>query len=275
MTVHQPMEKIEFGSGATGLDISFEHISHTYETDGTHTPALIDINFKAGAGEFIALLGPSGCGKSTLLMIAAGLARPSRGRVLIDNVSVIRPFTNLGFVFQDATLLEWRTALRNIILQAEARGLDRRPAEARARELMAQTGIAGFEDAFPAQLSGGMRQRVSICRALLHDPPILLMDEPFGALDAMTREQMLLDTQRIWMEGRKTVLFVTHDIPEAVLLADRIVVLGPRPGRVLKTYDIDCPRPRTIGDVSRPDLLKIQQEIRDILRESGAFSRTA
>jgi NitT/TauT family transport system ATP-binding protein len=275
MSRRQPPGAITFGAEATGLDIRFEHVGHTYETNGVRTPALIDIDLAAAAGEFIALLGPSGCGKSTLLMIAAGLAHPREGRVLIDATPVTKAITNLGFVFQDATLLEWRTALRNILLQAEARGLDRAAAETRARELMAQTGIAGFENAFPAQLSGGMRQRVSICRALLHNPPILLMDEPFGALDAMTREQMLLDTQRIWMEGRKTVLFVTHDIPEAVLLADKIVVLGPRPGRVLKTYEIDCPRPRSISDVSRPELVKLQQEIRDILRASGAFSRTA
>jgi NitT/TauT family transport system ATP-binding protein len=275
MSLERSTETSAFGAGTTGLDICFERISHTYETDGVRTPALVDVDFTAAAGEFVALLGPSGCGKSTLLMIAAGLAHPSEGRVLIDGSTVTGPVTNLGFVFQDATLLEWRTALRNILLQAEARGLDRVAAEARARELMAQTGIAGFENAFPAQLSGGMRQRVSICRALLHNPPILLMDEPFGALDAMTREQMLLDTQRIWMEGRKTVLFVTHDIPEAVLLADKIVVLGPRPGRILKVYEIDCARPRSIGDVSRPELARVQQEIRDILRESGAFSRTS
>ncbi|MSP31589.1 MAG: ABC transporter ATP-binding protein [Pseudolabrys sp.] len=275
MTLQKAAGKMEFGAGAIGLSISFEGIAHTYEADHTRTQALIDINFTAGAGEFIALLGPSGCGKSTLLLIAAGLARPSAGRVLIEGQPVTKPFTDLGFVFQDATLLEWRTALRNILIQAEARGLDRVAAEVRARELMVQTGIAGFENAFPAQLSGGMRQRVSICRALLHNPPIMLMDEPFGALDAMTREQMLLDTQRIWMEGRKTVLFVTHDIPEAVLLADKIVVLGPRPGRVLKIYEIDCARPRSINDLSRRDLVELQQEIRDVLRESGAFSRTA
>ena len=234
MTQHQLTAKIEFGAGTTGLDIQFDGISHTYDSEGRQTQALMDVNFTADAGEFVALLGPSGCGKSTLLTIAAGLARPTSGQVLINGVPNTKPFTNLGFVFQEATLLEWRTALRNILLQAEVRGLDRVTAEARARELMVQTGISGFENAFPAELSGGMRQRVSICRALLHNPPIMLMDEPFGALDAMTREQMLLDTQRIWMEGRKTVLFVTHDIPEAILLADKIVVLGPRPGRSLE-----------------------------------------
>ena len=256
------------------MAIQFRSVTHVYEEGRSRTPALSEIDFVAEPGEFVTLLGPSGCGKSTLLTIAAGLVRPSSGQVLIDGVPVSQPVTNLGFVFQEPTLLEWRSALRNILLQAEARAMDRAKAMTRARQLMARTGIAGFEDAYPAQLSGGMRQRVSICRALLHDPPMLVMDEPFGALDAMTREQMMLDTQQIWMEGRKTVLFVTHDIPEAVLLADKVVVLGARPGRILKVYRIERARPRGIEDLARPEFVQIQHEVRELLRASGAFSRT-
>ncbi|WP_455274926.1 ABC transporter ATP-binding protein [Rhizobium herbae] len=257
-----------------GVSIEFRNIEHVYEGAKSKAPTLSDINFTAKPGEFVALLGPSGCGKSTLLTIAAGLVQPSRGEVLIDGVKVDKPVTDLGFVFQEATLLEWRSAIRNILLQAEARQLDKTEALKRAKALMAQTGIAGFEDSYPNQLSGGMRQRVSICRALLHNPPMLFMDEPFGALDAMTREQMMLDTQQIWMEGRKTVLFVTHDIPEALMLADRIVVLGARPGRILKIHEVNCPRPRHIEDLARPELQAIQQDVRELLRASGAFSRT-
>ncbi|MGN6304241.1 MAG: ABC transporter ATP-binding protein [Mesorhizobium sp.] len=266
-----PQDLSNAGSG--GVSVEFRGISHVYGQGARKTEALRDINFTARPGEFVALLGPSGCGKSTLLTIAAGLVRSSSGTVLIDGIPVTKPATELGFVFQEATLLEWRTALSNIMLQAEARSIDRAQALKRAKELMAQTGISGFEEAYPAQLSGGMRQRVSICRALLHNPPMLFMDEPFGALDAMTREQMIMDTQQIWMDGRKTVLFVTHDIPEALLLADRIVVLGARPGRILKIYEVGGGRPRAMDDLSTKRFVELQHEVRQLLREAGAFAR--
>lgn len=271
------MQKVKHAAArtVTGSVIEFDRVSHAYDGRTGPVTALNDISFTAKAGEFVALLGPSGCGKSTLLSIAGGLVRPSKGQVLLDGKLVSKPNTQLGFVFQEATLLDWRTALRNVLLQAEARGMDNQEALVRARKLMHRAGLADFEGALPSQLSGGMRQRVSICRALLHDPPVLMMDEPFGALDAMTREQMVLDLQQIWMEGRKTVLFVTHDIPEAILLADRIVVLAARPGRLLKEFEIELPRPRSVEDLARPEMVELQQEIRGLLRGSGAFEPAA
>ena len=193
---------------------------------------LIASHLTASRGEFVSILGPSGCGKSTLLMIAAGLLSASDGSVIVDGRPVTKPRTDLGIVFQSPVLLEWRTALGNIMLQAEARKLDRREAEERARELLASVGLAGFADKYPHELSGGMRQRVSICRALIHNPPQLLMDEPFGALDALTRDQLVIDVQRIWNERRITALFITHSVAEAVFLSDRVIVMTPRPGRI-------------------------------------------
>ncbi|MQB01309.1 MAG: ATP-binding cassette domain-containing protein [Actinobacteria bacterium] len=257
----------------SGTDLRFEAIGHDFESQHGSVQALAGIDFAVNAGQFVAILGPSGCGKSTLLLLAAGLLAPSEGAVVVGGERVTKPFTDCGFVFQDASLLEWRTALRNILLQAEARGMDRGQAEGRARELMELTGISGFEDAYPTQLSGGMRQRVALCRALLHDPPVLFMDEPFGALDALTREQMVLDTQRIWMEGAKTVLFVTHDIGEAIVLADRVVVLGPRPGRILEIYDIALPRPRDMDALAEPRSIALQHKIRELLRAHGVFTQ--
>ena len=208
-------------------------LSKIYASRDGPVRALDQVSLSGRRGEFISIVGPSGCGKSTLLMIAAGLMAPSSGAVMVDGETVVAPRTEIGIVFQNPVLLEWRTALGNVMLQAEAKKLERGSAERRARALLAAVGLAGFEDKYPHELSGGMRQRVSICRALIHDPPHLLMDEPFGALDALTREQISMDIQRLWMESRKTALHITHSIPEAVLLADRVVVMGPRPGRIV------------------------------------------
>ncbi|MPZ52435.1 MAG: ATP-binding cassette domain-containing protein [Acidimicrobiia bacterium] len=258
-------------SAPEALDLKLDSVGHTYQAGKKQIHALEDIDLHINHGEFVTIIGPSGCGKSTLLMIAAGLELPTAGEVHIGGHKVTGPFTDSGFVFQDASLLDWRTTLKNILLQAEARGMDPEHAQQRARELMDLTGIGGFEDVYPTELSGGMRQRVSICRALLHDPPILFMDEPFGALDAMTREQMMLDTQDLWLHGDKTVLFVTHDIGEALVLADKVVVLGPRPGRILKIYDVPFPRPRSMDTLGEPTATEMQHEIRELLREHGAF----
>jgi NitT/TauT family transport system ATP-binding protein len=217
--------------------------------------ALDEVSLDARRGEFLSVLGPSGCGKSTLLMIAAGLLPPTSGAVTFAGRPVVRPRTDIGIVFQSPVLLEWRTALGNVMLQAEAKKLERRAAQMRARELLESVGLHGFADKYPHELSGGMRQRVSLCRALIHNPPQLLMDEPFGALDALTRDQLVLDLQHIWNERRMTVLFITHSVPEAVFLSDRIIVMTPRPGRVERVIDIDLPRPRTLA-----------------LRESSAFA---
>ena len=208
------------------------------------THALDRIDLRVDLGEFVAVVGPSGCGKSTLLRLIAGLIPPSAGRITIDGRIVAGPETQLGIVFQKPILLEWRTVLGNVLLQAEMRRLDVSAYLERARRLLAAVGLEDFEDRYPHELSGGMQQRAAIVRALIHDPSLLLMDEPFGALDALTREQMRIDLEELWLSTQKTVIFITHSIDEAVLLSDRVLVMSPRPGRIEKIIDVDLPRPR-------------------------------
>src|SRR5919198_1650165 len=211
------------GTSASGVQnrpyLCLDGLSKVYATRDGPVRALDQVSLSEARGEFLSILGPSGCGKSTLLMIAAGLLPASSGAVTIDGKPVLGPRTDIGIVFQTPVLLEWRTALGNVMLQAEAKKLPRTAAERRARELLASVGLAGFEGKYPHELSGGMRQRVSLCRALIHNPNQLLMDEPFGALDALTRDQLNLDLQRIWNERRMTVLFITHSIAEAIFLS--------------------------------------------------------
>ena len=206
--------------------------------------ALEDITLAVRPGEFVSIVGPSGCGKSSLLKLVAGLLVPTSAEVCVMGERVRRPPEGIGMVFQSPVLLQWRRVLGNVLFPAEVLGRPRAEALAGARRLISLVGLDGFEHRYPFELSGGMQQRVAICRALIHDPAILLMDEPFGALDAMTREQMSFELQRVSTEMRKTVLFVTHSIPEAVLLSDVVVVISARPGRVLDTYRIALPRPR-------------------------------
>jgi NitT/TauT family transport system ATP-binding protein len=215
--------------------------------DGNDIHALRDINLDIRAAEFISIVGPSGCGKTTLLKILAGILDRSSGEVVMQGRSLSGPSRELGVVFQAPVLLPWRTVLQNVMVPVEIQKRNRATFEARARQLIAMVGLAGFESKYPAELSGGMQQRVGICRALVHDPSFLLMDEPFGALDAMTRESMNEELQRIWSESRKTILLVTHSIPEAVYLADRVVVMTPRPGRIVDVIAVDLPRPRTLA----------------------------
>lgn len=226
---------------------------------------LNNINFCAGTGSFVSIVGTSGCGKTTLLKIAAGLIGPTAGQVRIQNQEVRGPMQEVGFVFQSAVLLRWRTILENIVLQAEVRKLDLKKYTEHAKELLDLVGLSGFEDKYPHQLSGGMQQRASICRALVHEPPLLLMDEPFGALDAMTREAMHIELQDIWRKTGKTVLFVTHSIPEAVFLSDRVVVLSSRPGEIHEIVEIDLPRPRQIGIEVNVRFGRLVNKIRGLL----------
>jgi NitT/TauT family transport system ATP-binding protein len=227
--------------------IRLDHVGKTYRTRrGDLVHALEDIDLEVGNAEFVTLVGASGCGKSTLLKLVAGLTPPTRGSIRIRDAIVREPFPDVGFVFQQPVLLPWRSVLDNVLFSVEMLGLDPRQYRKPAEDLLELTGLAGFEAKYPRELSGGMQQRVAICRALLPDPSLLLMDEPFGALDAMTREEMSLELLRIWDERRTTILFVTHSIPEAILLADRVVIMTPRPGRIARVLDVDLPRPRTM-----------------------------
>src|SRR6266852_7372085 len=206
--------------------------------------ALHEVDFSVGEGEFLAIVGPSGCGKSTLLKILAGLIPASGGTALLNDVPIEGPRRDIGVAFQSPVLFPWRNVLGNVMLPADVQRLDKVQLRRRAMDLIKLVRLDGFEDRYPWELSGGMQQRVGIVRALVHDPAMLLMDEPFGALDAMTREQMNVELQRIWMERRKTVLFITHSVGEAVFLADRVLVMTPRPGKIQDELTIDLARPR-------------------------------
>jgi NitT/TauT family transport system ATP-binding protein len=236
--------------------IRLDRVGMTYTTASGTVEALRDIDLAVGRGELVAIVGPSGCGKSTLLRVIAGLRPPSRGGVEVDGRAVTRPLPSVGMVFQAPVLLKWRTIEANVLLPAELSGLDPDAYRSRAAGLLRLVGLAEFAGKLPRELSGGMQQRASLCRALLLDPPLLLMDEPFGALDAMTRDEMNLELLRVWGEGsreRKTIVFVTHSIPEAVFLADRVVVMTPRPGRLARIFDVPLPRPRTVASRARAD----------------------
>ena len=234
--------------------IALDRVGMTYAADSGPVEALRDVSLTVGQGEFVALVGPSGCGKSTLLRLVAGLRPATTGAIAVDGTPVRGPIRAVGMVFQAPVLLRWRTVLDNVLLPAELAGLEARSYRDRALALLELVGLAEFAAKRPAELSGGMQQRASLCRALLLDPPLLLMDEPFGALDAMTRDEMNLELLRVWGEAgasgpggaRKTILFVTHSIPEAVFLADRIVVMSPRPGRIATIAPVGLPRPRTV-----------------------------
>ena len=227
--------------------IEIDSVTKTFITRrGAEVTALDDISLRVGRSEFVVIVGPSGCGKSTLLRLVSGVLGPSSGTVRVDGTRVLGPRGDIGMVFQRPALLPWRTVLSNAMLAADLTPLARAEARARAEHFLDLVGLAEFSGSYPSELSGGMQQRVGIARALVHDPKVLLMDEPFGALDALTRDQMSLELQRIWMEDEKTVLFITHSIPEAVFLADRVLVMRARPGRVVEEITVDLPRPRTL-----------------------------
>jgi NitT/TauT family transport system ATP-binding protein len=229
------------------VTVEIDRVTQVFHGDEGDLTALDRVSFALAPSEFVSLVGPSGCGKSTLLLALAGLVPYTSGRIAIKGRVVDRPYTDLGIVFQEPFLLEWRTVLANVMLQAELRGLDIARYRGRAETLLDRVGLAQFKQRLPHELSGGMRQRTAICRALLHDPPLLLMDEPFGALDALTRDDLNLELQDIWLRSPKTVLFVTHSIAEAVLLSDRVVIMSPRPGRIAEIIAIDLPRPRGLA----------------------------
>ena len=229
------------------------------------TLALDNVDLNVREHEFFAIVGPSGCGKSTLLLLAAGLLTPSSGMVLIEGRPVHGAYTSAGIAFQNHNLLEWRTVLSNVLLPLEIRRIATERYLARARDLLRVVGLDGFEDHYPHQLSGGMRQRAAICRALVCDLPLLLLDEPFGALDALSREEHQLMLQDLWMRERKTVLLITHDVREAILLSDRVAVMAPRPGQIVGTVDIGLPRPRGQDVSETPPFIEYSRRIRAML----------
>jgi NitT/TauT family transport system ATP-binding protein len=220
--------------------------------------------------EFVSIVGPSGCGKSTLLRLVSGLIPPSGGRITVRGHAVAGPISDVGMVFQSPVLLPWRTTLANILFVAEVGGKNPAAFRHRAIELIELAGLTGFEEAYPHQLSGGMQQRVAICRALLLDPPLILMDEPFGALDVMTRERMAFELLKIWSASRNTVVFVTHSITEAVLLSDTVVVMSPRPGRVHDIVNVDLPRPRKGSILDDVHFVDLCARVRSGIAVSGA-----
>jgi NitT/TauT family transport system ATP-binding protein len=255
-------------SGHVSL-IALDHLGLTYDTvDGT-LEAIRDISLTIEKGEFIAIVGPSGCGKSTMLRVIAGLRRVSRGAVLFNGSPVLGPLNSVGMVFQAPVLLPWRRIIDNVLLGAELAGLRREDYRRRAEELLELTGLRDFARRFPRELSGGMQQRVSLCRALLLDPPVLLMDEPFGALDAMTRDEMNLELLRIWGQesrSRKTIIFVTHSILEAIFLADKVVIMTPRPGRIAHIFDVRLPRPRTVEQRASAEFGELSLQVYQALK---------
>jgi NitT/TauT family transport system ATP-binding protein len=246
--------------------IVIDRAAKTFVTrGGEHVAAISEVSLTVARNEFVCLVGPSGCGKSTLLRLVAGLVTPSSGTVSIGDAVVREPRADTGIVFQAPTLLPWASILDNVLFPLDMMGKLDAAGRTRARELLALVGLAGFEGKYPRELSGGMQQRAGICRALVHDPDILLMDEPFGALDALTREELTIELMRICRERPKTILFVTHSIPEAVLLADRVVVMSARPGRISEIIDVPLPRPRDFDMEGRHEFQSITRRIRALI----------
>lgn len=246
--------------------IELDGVGKAFKTQaGDRIAALDDISLVVRENQFVTLLGPSGCGKSTLLKLVSGLMPVTNGTIRIHGAVVSEPFPEIGFVFQQPVLLPWRTVLGNVLFSIEMLGQDVSRFKEEAHNLLNLAGLGGYEDKFPRELSGGMQQRVAICRALVHSPKLLLMDEPFGALDAMTREEMSLVLVNIWERRRKTILFVTHSISEAVLLADRVIVMSARPGRIVGDMPIDLPRPRTAERQSDARFRAYCDEIRKMI----------
>ena len=241
--------------------IEIRDLNKIYVTKNGDVNALENVSLDVFDEEFITVVGQSGCGKTTILKIISGLLAKTSGSMMVNGHEVTGPLSDVGMVFQAPVLPKWRNVIDNVMLPVEILGLDEEEYRQRAMELLKLTGLTGFETKFPRELSGGMQQRVSISRALIHNPPLLLMDEPFGALDALTREAMNLELLRIWTENKKTCLLITHSIGEAVFLADRVVVMTPRPGKVDKIIPVDLPRPRTAEMRLDPKFIEYVKEI--------------
>jgi NitT/TauT family transport system ATP-binding protein len=260
------------GHAKSGVPIAIRKVQKVFGEDGdTPFQALKEINAEIPAGEFISVVGPSGCGKSTLMLMVAGLLKRSQGDILVDDKLVTKPITDVGIAFQDHLLLEFRTALDNVLLQADIRRLPRKTIEARARELFEQLRLTHAIHKYPRQLSGGMRQRVSLIRTLVHAPSLLLMDEPFGALDALTRLQVRMDLEALWLHRRPTVLFITHSVEEAIGLSDRVLVMSPSPGEVVEEIRVALPRPRPIVLGDAPEFGAYVDRIHKLFERMGVL----
>lgn len=257
--------------GNTGLEINLNGVTKSFRSAAGLHDALGPIDMAIKPGEFVSIIGPSGCGKSTTMLLVSGLIAPTEGTILVGGRTVDRPLTDVGIVFQDHLLLEFRTAFANVMLQQQMRKLDRATMQERAEALFQRLGLTGAEDRYPRQLSGGMRQRVSIARALVHNPAMLLMDEPFGALDAITRTQTRHDLEMLWLDTGKTVLFITHSIEEAIGLSDRVLVMSNGPGRIVDEIVIDLPRPRTAHLGHYPEFVAYSDRIYATFEKLGVY----
>lgn len=246
--------------------LSLEDISVAYPTRKGPVQALERLDLAVQPSSFVSVLGPSGCGKSTLVKLVAGLLKPTTGRISFDGVASTGARDDVGVAFQQAALLPWKSALENVLLPLRLKGQSNAAAREQAERLLDLVGLKGSRDSFPHELSGGMQQRVSLARSLVRDPSVLVMDEPFSALDAMTRENMMMELQRVWLDKRPSVLFITHSIAEAVFLSDRVLVMSGRPGRVIMDRTIDLPRPRTLDTLASPQFAELSNELRNLFR---------
>jgi NitT/TauT family transport system ATP-binding protein len=264
-------------TGPRDRHVVLRDVSLVYGEGDRETPALDHVSMESAKGEFVAIVGPSGCGKSTLMKLVTGLMPPTAGAIFVDGRAVERPIKGVGMAFQNATLMPWRTTLRNVVLPLEIvqpfksrRYRDRDEHETRALRLLESVGLGGFGRKYPWELSGGMQQRASLCRALVHEPQLLMLDEPFAALDAFTREELWVVMQNLWMRQRFSAILVTHDLREAVFLADTVHVMSKRPGRIIHVRDVPLPRPRTLADSFEPQFVAIVHELRDKISEARA-----
>jgi NitT/TauT family transport system ATP-binding protein len=264
----------QFAHTRTEGSVRIQGVDKIYPVQNGAVTALKDVNVSVGGGEFVSILGPSGCGKSTLLRCVAGLDRPTRGSITLGGKPVDDPPLDMGFVFQRDVLLDWLNVINNVLLPCQIRKLPIKEWEPKAHALLQLIGLSGFELRQPWELSGGMRQRVAICRALLLNPSLLLMDEPFGALDAMTRDELNLELQNVWLADAKTVLFVTHSISEAVFLADRVLVMSRSPGRIVDIIQVDLPRPRPLSAREMPEFINHVAHIRQLFEGFGILRGT-
>lgn len=259
-------------SGPSGIRLELDGVSRVFGED-SDVPflALTETTLDLQPGEFVSVVGPSGCGKSTLMLIAAGLLAPTTGTVLVNGEPLRSALTDVGIAFQDHLLLDFRTARDNVLLQADVRGVDKKKLGRRADELFSQLGLEGVGDKYPNQLSGGMRQRVSLARTLVHSPSMLMLDEPFGALDALTRLQVRHDLEQLWLQEQPTVLFITHSVEEAVGLSDRIIVFSPSPGEIVDEVPVDLPRPRPLALGDTPEYAHYADKVFDHFERMGVL----